>query len=387
MERPVRVDFSDDESFLAALESYRKYMISYLEQESHKYPSRSKEGCALRARLYYWRHRDLCLKRARIYNHECSVKDPDRGKRYYAANKQRIRAAAKLYRIKHHDQIVKRDADWRAAHREELNARARSYTARDPAAYREKQRKWRAARRKPNLPVVCPVCGKEFVKHNGFQKCCSPECVHIYRRAYAKALRRRRTPEQIEHYREVARNYARTDDVKAKKKLYAQSERGRAARHKALKNYHNSEKGKIYRIKYKSTQAYRNSRHRHDVRRRARKAEMGITAIDPDIHWKTLAERVGSMKCALCGITCDPGGERAVQPTVDHIIPISKGGTHTWDNVQLACVRCNAAKGATMPDFSSKTVAPEVLPVVWSPSAGDERMSDVVTDEAQGGPQ
>jgi 5-methylcytosine-specific restriction endonuclease McrA len=31
-------------------------------------------------------------------------------------------------------------------------------------------------------------------------------------------------------------------------------------------------------------------------------------------------------------------------PTIDHIAPISKGGTHTWDNVGLACKRCNSLK-------------------------------------------
>lgn len=36
-------------------------------------------------------------------------------------------------------------------------------------------------------------------------------------------------------------------------------------------------------------------------------------------------------------------------PTRDHVIPIAKGGTHTWDNVRLACMKCNSAKGATIP--------------------------------------
>jgi len=31
-------------------------------------------------------------------------------------------------------------------------------------------------------------------------------------------------------------------------------------------------------------------------------------------------------------------------PTVDHIIPLAKGGTHTWDNVQLAHWSCNSQK-------------------------------------------
>jgi len=30
--------------------------------------------------------------------------------------------------------------------------------------------------------------------------------------------------------------------------------------------------------------------------------------------------------------------------TIDHIIPISKGGTHTWDNVAPAHYRCNMDK-------------------------------------------
>jgi 5-methylcytosine-specific restriction endonuclease McrA len=31
--------------------------------------------------------------------------------------------------------------------------------------------------------------------------------------------------------------------------------------------------------------------------------------------------------------------------SLDHIVPVSKGGTHTRDNVQAAHLRCNQAKG------------------------------------------
>lgn len=33
-------------------------------------------------------------------------------------------------------------------------------------------------------------------------------------------------------------------------------------------------------------------------------------------------------------------------PTIDHIKPISKGGAHEWNNVQLLCHHCNNVKGA-----------------------------------------
>jgi len=31
--------------------------------------------------------------------------------------------------------------------------------------------------------------------------------------------------------------------------------------------------------------------------------------------------------------------------TIDHVIPRSKGGKHTWDNVVIACEYCNSHKG------------------------------------------
>lgn len=32
--------------------------------------------------------------------------------------------------------------------------------------------------------------------------------------------------------------------------------------------------------------------------------------------------------------------------TLEHVVPVSRGGSHTWDNVVLACLRCNFSKGA-----------------------------------------
>lgn len=53
--------------------------------------------------------------------------------------------------------------------------------------------------------------------------------------------------------------------------------------------------------------------------------------------------------CQICGIKCDEtdrgwGTTGAKFPTVDHIIPLAKGGAHTWDNVQCACAMCNSKK-------------------------------------------
>lgn len=44
----------------------------------------------------------------------------------------------------------------------------------------------------------------------------------------------------------------------------------------------------------------------------------------------------------ICGICNLPIEERG---TIDHVVSISNGGQHTWDNVQLAHFLCNVRKG------------------------------------------
>lgn len=49
-------------------------------------------------------------------------------------------------------------------------------------------------------------------------------------------------------------------------------------------------------------------------------------------------------RCVFCG--CDLTLHNM---TVEHIIPQSKGGKTTWDNVAVACYACNNKKGDNMP--------------------------------------
>ena len=56
--------------------------------------------------------------------------------------------------------------------------------------------------------------------------------------------------------------------------------------------------------------------------------------------------------CHLCGGEIDPhaGKNDWMRVTLDHIIPISKGGTHTRDNVAPAHAKCNFNKGNSLTD-------------------------------------
>jgi 5-methylcytosine-specific restriction endonuclease McrA len=49
--------------------------------------------------------------------------------------------------------------------------------------------------------------------------------------------------------------------------------------------------------------------------------------------------------CAYCG---DPYAESEL--TVEHIVPVSRGGQHTWTNVVTACRSCNTRKGNRRPE-------------------------------------
>lgn len=54
-------------------------------------------------------------------------------------------------------------------------------------------------------------------------------------------------------------------------------------------------------------------------------------------------------KCQLCGCkVVMSSAHRKDMATVDHIVPLSKGGLHVEDNVQLACWRCNTEKSDIM---------------------------------------
>jgi 5-methylcytosine-specific restriction endonuclease McrA len=47
--------------------------------------------------------------------------------------------------------------------------------------------------------------------------------------------------------------------------------------------------------------------------------------------------------------TCQYCGYKGEQLSIDHVIPRSRGGQDTWENVITACIRCNVRKGSRTP--------------------------------------
>jgi 5-methylcytosine-specific restriction endonuclease McrA len=50
--------------------------------------------------------------------------------------------------------------------------------------------------------------------------------------------------------------------------------------------------------------------------------------------------------------TCQYCGRKfsSSELSLDHVIPRSRGGASTWDNIVCACIRCNVRKGGRTPD-------------------------------------
>ncbi len=97
------------------------------------------------------------------------------------------------------------------------------------------------------------------------------------------------------------------------------------------------------------SEACRKSRANHQHDRRLERAK----AIDNSITLKKLYKRDNGV-CWLCGGRCDYKDHTRTSegyfvvgkmyPSIDHVLPLAKGGSHTWQNVRLAHFYCNTLK-------------------------------------------
>jgi 5-methylcytosine-specific restriction endonuclease McrA len=51
--------------------------------------------------------------------------------------------------------------------------------------------------------------------------------------------------------------------------------------------------------------------------------------------------------------TCQYCGNERQNLTVDHVVPRSKGGTSSWDNIVTSCAPCNRRKGDRLPKHAN----------------------------------
>lgn len=94
------------------------------------------------------------------------------------------------------------------------------------------------------------------------------------------------------------------------------------------------------------------SRQKSILRRHKRRMQLNSLGFDRSVTRSEL-RRVDGELCSYCErkMAFTQEGEYRWRPdyaNLDHIIPVSAGGTHTWENCALACARCNLSKGASI---------------------------------------
>lgn len=107
----------------------------------------------------------------------------------------------------------------------------------------------------------------------------------------------------------------------------------------------------FFRVRTKAEKRQRSAKeHRGDV-------VLGL-AKRKEKEWalRTLIQKHGGL-CAICRNQVSLKENDPREATIDHIIPISKGGSDHITNLQLACRECNGNKGSSSPEAQSSTRA------------------------------
>ena len=68
-------------------------------------------------------------------------------------------------------------------------------------------------------------------------------------------------------------------------------------------------------------------------------------------------------QCQYCGVAMRQG-----EFTLDHVLPSSRGGKTTWDNVVACCSKCNCKKGDKTPKEAGMKLAKKPVPLKWTPA-------------------
>jgi 5-methylcytosine-specific restriction endonuclease McrA len=185
-----------------------------------------------------------------------------------------------------------------------------------------------------------------------------------YMREYSKQWRMKNDAEIKKHKK--AYRQKNKDIIKERSRIYAEKYRAEIKERKAIEYQKNieayREKGRKYHISNAERNRQRvkewtknNPEQAREQKLRAGRKRRAIIKGSP-VSFYTQAQVISTygVNCHICGLEIDFSVPRQVGKAgwekgfhIDHLIPISKGGPDTLENVRPAHGRCNINKGAS----------------------------------------
>jgi 5-methylcytosine-specific restriction endonuclease McrA len=192
---------------------------------------------------------------------------------------------------------------------------------------------------------ICQVCGKEYQPTSPNQKYCvqcGPEGNRVRAAKWAKE-----NPEKVKA-KEAKYCKANPEKRKAKDLKWARENTIRKKTTDARRYAAHPEISKELNSKWYKEHPEQ-ARFKCATRRAGKYANTPISELLTSTEWLAiLAEAAG--RCAYCG--------KEAKLTLDHVIPLSKGGKHSASNVVPACLRCNSSKkNYTVEEWNAKKLA------------------------------
>ncbi len=154
-----------------------------------------------------------------------------------------------------------------------------------------------------------------------------------YERNKAKYIERakRWIEKNLDKRRESSNKYYHNHKEEYKRRLEEYKKNG--VRRKSIARYYESNRDEILR---KKNEYRRNHPEKHILDKQRRKARIiSVGGSFSEREWLDLCLHYGN-QCLRCGAR-----DRL---TIDHIVPISRGGSNNIDNVQPLCLTCNLKK-------------------------------------------
>lgn len=251
----------------------------------------------------------------------CKKCEKARSKAYRKANLEKCKARAANYHVANKEKINTKNRDRYAANPEKSSARKKADRLANPEKFKARSRAYIKA-------------NKEKIKVRD----------KVYREVYK---------EKISASRKVYYAVNR-EKIKAREKVYREANPGKSKTYRDT----NLEKCRVYERAYgkkmnrkanpkfharRTAWCKANAEKGAEYTRRRRAHKVGTAVGAQPLLVSVVVARDGN-KCYLCGKHV-----RKKDRTFDHVMPLSKGGAHSYGNIRLCCSHCNKSKGARLP--------------------------------------